>query len=60
MMSVCHPLRYIVFLLKALGEIGQQRKRLLSCGRNVLGRTDKRSEGAMERKVQTKDFQPGR
>ena len=28
MMSVCHPLRYIVFLLKALGEIGQQRKRL--------------------------------
>jgi len=28
----------------------------LFCGRNVLGRTNKRLEGAMGRKVQTKDF----
>ena len=27
MVSACRPLRHVVFLSKALGEIGQQRKR---------------------------------
>ena len=48
------PCGMLCFSQKLLGA----KEETLSCGRNVLGRTNKRLEGAMGRKVQTKDFQP--
>jgi len=57
--SLSSPAARCVSLKRSWGDRAAKEE-TLSCGRNVLGETDKRSENAMGRKVQTKDFRPER